>query len=1320
MYLEMGPAPVLSGMGRNCVRTEEVYWAPSLRKGRGEWQQILESLGGLYLRGAEIDWAGFDAGYPRRRVPQPTYPFERQRYWVDLKPSPIASAANPGHPLLGERMEVAGQERTSIWQTEIGTGSIPWLAEHRVHSRIVVPMTAYLEMMASAAAQVATEPSMLRDVLVREPLFIEEGVAMKMQVIARNDTLQVYGRAGDAWKLHASAQMARDTGPRQIELLDDLRKRFGDEVDLNRFYRELEQRGHDFGPSFRALRSLHAAGAEALGSVEPSPAIQIEMGSYRFHPALLDACIQAIAAPLPDAEDQSYMPMSVSEVRLGKCAGTPLWTHVHTCRQADGGTLRADIRILDAAGNEVAVIAGLELIRVTPEKLSRASGIPPLGPYFSLVWEEAREPGIAPAAIRAAAESSMLTGEERHALARYDTFKRQLGPLCATGIMSTLESLGLSRGTRGTAAELGLLCGVLPRHERLFGRLLEILLEDRFVRRDGSTWEYIGENADTANWTTLRSQFEEFTTEISLTERSIQELGKVLRGTADPLQILFPNGSTEEAAKLYSESPTARVYNSLVARVIERAIEGFGKEKHLRVLEIGGGTGGTTSFVAPILPGNRTEYTFTDISPVFTTRAAERFGSYGFVRTAVLDIERDPQQQGFENAAYELVLAANVLHATADLAATLRHAKQLLAPGGLLLMLEVTRRERWIDLTFGMTEGWWRFNDRELRTDYPLLSADRWASFLEECGFRGVSAVCATGDPLNTVLLAGAPERGHSLDGNWLVIGESAAEEVARTIEAAGARCTRATATEAIPALSAANPWRGIVYAAALDTIDGASTDAAGHRSRNCRSLLELVQALAGVEPSPQLWVITAGAQPVGESPHVDVMQAPLWGLARTIAVEMPDLDCRLVDLDPDQRENAAQRILREFCETDEEQVAWRGDRRYVARLRACELPETGVPCRLSIGSRGQIDNLKVEPAVRREPGDGQIEIAVAAAGLGFRDVLTALDQYPGDPGPLGGDCAGWVVATGPGVTDYRVGDAVVALAPGCHDGYVAADARLAALRPESVSPELAATIPISFVTAAYTLEELGRIRPGDRVLIHAGAGGVGLAAIQLAKRAGAEVFATAGTEEKRAYLRSLGVRYTFNSRSLDFATGILEITSGRGVDVVLNSLAGEFVGASFSVLAPGGRFLELGKKDIWTQQQVDALGRDIQYFIVDWSETARANPALIGGILQRVMREVADARLQALPSTLFEFQNAAAAYRHMAQGRHVGRIVLSQKTGELPVHANSTYLIAGGTGGLGLEVAKWLVARGARHLALVARNAPRETVRSGRPRTRT
>ena len=1311
VYMELGPAPVMSGMGQNCVGTEEVYWAPSLRKGRSEWQQILDSLGGLYLRGAEIDWAGFDAGYPRRRVPQPTYPFERQRYWIDLKPSRIASSANTGHPLLGERMVVAGPEGTSIWQTEIGTESIPWLTEHRVHSRMVVPMTAYLEMMSSATAQVATEPLMLRDVLVREPLFIEEGVAVKMQVIARNDTLEVYGRAGDAWKLHASAQIARDTTPQRIELLDDLRRRFRGEVDLNLFYQGLEQRGHDFGPSFRALRSLHADGSEALGSVEPSPAIHIEMGSYRFHPVLLDACMQAIAATLPDSEEQSYMPMGAAEVRLGKGVGTPLWTHVHTLRQADGGALRADIRILDAAGNAVAVIAGLELIRVTPEKLSRASGNPPLGPYFSLAWEEAQEPGIAPAAIRAAADSCTLTGEEQHVLARYEAFTGQLDLLCAAGIMGVLESLGLSRGARGTAAELGRLCGVLSRHERLFGRLLEILLEDRFVRRDGSTWEYIGGDVGTTNWATLRSQFEEFATEMSLVERSMQELGKVLRGAADPLQILFPNGSTEEAAKLYSESPTARVYNSLVARIAERAIERFGQEKPLRVLEIGGGTGGTTAFVAPILPSSRTEYTFTDISPVFTARAAERFGSYGFVRTAVLDIEYDPQQQGFQNAAYEVVLAANVLHATAHLATTLRHAGQLLAPGGLLLMLEVTRRERWIDLTFGMTEGWWRFNDLELRTDYPLLSADRWASFLEECGFHGVSAVRATGDPLNTVLLAGAPERAHVLEGNWLVIGESAAEAVARTIETAGARSTRASAAEAIPALSARNPWRGIVYTAPLDTIEGASEGAGGDRSRNCRPLLELVQALAGVEPSPQLWVITAGAQQVGRSPLVDVTQAPLWGLARTIAVEMPDLDCRLVDLDPDECETTAQRILRELCKADEEQVAWRGDRRHVPRLRACELPETGIPCKLSIGSRGQISNLKVEPAFRREPGEGQIEIAVEAAGLGFRDVLNALDQYPGDPGPLGGDCAGRVVATGPGVTDFRLGEAVVALAPGCHDGYVAAAARLAALRPASLSPELAATIPISFVTAAYTLEELGRIRPGDRVLIHAGAGGVGLAAIQLAKRAGAEIFATAGTEEKRAYLRSLGVRYTFNSRSLDFVTGILEITSGRGVDVVLNSLAGEFVGASFSVLAPGGRFLELGKKDIWTQQQVDALGRDIQYFIVDWSVTARENPALIGGILRRVMQEVEDGRLQALPSTVFGFQNAAAAYRHMAQGRHVGRIVLRQTTGEFPVHSNSTYLIAGGTGGLGLEVAKWLVARGARHLALVARTAPREAV---------
>lgn len=360
------------------------------------------------------------------------------------------------------------------------------------------------------------------------------------------------------------------------------------------------------------------------------------------------------------------------------------------------------------------------------------------------------------------------------------------------------------------------------------------------------------------------------------------------------------------------------------------------------------------------------------------------------------------------------------------------------------------------------------------------------------------------------------------------------------------------------------------------------------------------------------------------------------------------------------------------------------------------------------ITERGALDNLALRPCSHHAPGPGEVEIRVAASGLNFKDVLNLLGMYPGDPGQPGSECAGTVVAVGPGVADLRPGDEVVALASGSFRTYLTADAGLVSRRPAGLSAEQAITMPVAYVTAAFALEHLGRMRAGERVLVHAAAGGVGLAAVHLARRAGAEVFATAGSPAKRAYLRSLGVEHVFNSRSLAFAEGVRAATGGEGVDLVLNSLAGEFVPRSLELLRAGGRFLELGKRDHLTQAQADALGRQRSYHVIDWGDDARREPGLIRAILAEVLAAAGRGELPPLPLRAFRLEDAPAAFRYMAQARHIGKVVVTQAAGGAPpVRADASYLVTGGLGGLGLLTARWLAERGARHLALMGRSAP-------------
>ncbi len=531
-------------------------------------------------------------------------------------------------------------------------------------------------------------------------------------------------------------------------------------------------------------------------------------------------------------------------------------------------------------------------------------------------------------------------------------------------------------------------------------------------------------------------------------------------------------------------------------------------------------------------------------------------------------------------------------------------------------------------------------------------------------------------------------------------------------------------------------PLRGVVYLWGLET---ALSEEASEKDRTlgCSGALHLVQALADSGETPRLWLATRGSQPVGDEP-VSAAQAPLWGLGKVVAVEHPEFGCARVDLSEASGAEEIASFFRELWAGDgEDQVALRGGGRYVPRVirsspQADDERRTTVsadePFRLEIPTPGILDGMLLRAGARREPGPGEVEIRVRAIGLNFRDVLIAMDLVPPVfEGQLnvGFECAGEIVAVGEGVTDFGVGDAVIAGVPtGCFGSYATTGTSLVAPKPAHLSFEEAATIPIAFITAYHALHNLGRLQKGERVLIHAAAGGVGLAAVQLARRAGAEIFATAGSDEKRDFLRSLGVEHVMDSRSLDFADEVREITSGEGVDVVLNSLAGEFITKSLSTLAEGGRFLEIGKVDVLrnTQLGLALLENNISFSTIDLSQLILRRPDLCRSLLRESLQLFEDGSIEPLPLRTFPVSRAADAFRHMAQAKHIGKVVVSLEEDEIPVapskekpevREDGAYLITGGLGGLGLSTARWLVERGARHLVLTGRSGASETAQA-------
>jgi acyl transferase domain-containing protein/acyl carrier protein len=534
-------------------------------------------------------------------------------------------------------------------------------------------------------------------------------------------------------------------------------------------------------------------------------------------------------------------------------------------------------------------------------------------------------------------------------------------------------------------------------------------------------------------------------------------------------------------------------------------------------------------------------------------------------------------------------------------------------------------------------------------------------------------------------------------------------------------------------------PLRGIVCLWGLDAkpvqeLDPSELDAVG--APGWSGALHLTQAVLQhrFRDPPRLVFVTHRSQAIRAGEPSQPEQALLWGMGgplRSEHAEFRPLRIDLGDRGDDEIQSLAELAL---SETDEDQVALRGPERYVPRLRRAALPKPaqhrirgadGRPYRLEVSQPGNLDSLQLVAFHTSEPGSGQVEIAIEAAGVNFRDVLLATGVIPPytEQVQLGFECAGVVSRVGPGVDGLQPGQRVAAIAFGCFATHVHADARLVCPIPDSLSCEQAASLILVHITAFYSLAHVARLRPKQKVLIHSATGGVGLAAIEWAKHVGAELYVTAGSDEKRDWLRAQGLTHVSDSRSTRFVDDVLEWTAGKGVDVVLNSLSGDLMRAGLGVLRRGGYFVELGLRDALQNEGLDLAPfiNNLSYSLVNLAEMIISDPELVRALLLQVFDHVRAGVLSPLPLRCFSLSKASDAIWEMSRGRHIGkfaltmsepvapRIAVLEPVGAALVSAERSYLITGGLGGLGLALAQWMSEQGAGHLVLLGRRGVTE-----------
>lgn len=842
------------------------------------------------------------------------------------------------------------------------------------------------------------------------------------------------------------------------------------------------------------------------------------------------------------------------------------------------------------------------------------------------------------------------------------------------------------------------MAGLTWYHKRFHDCMLKLEREaaaDELAPRS-SRWATSAEGAKRM----LIDKVEAASTTGALAMRIGKNLLAILRGQTAPLELMLQDSLLNTFYLNCLHFPRANAHAASLVRCMAE------EKPSLRILEIGGGTAACTLPVlkalsrdsAPLLE----HYTFTDVSMGFFESARQKLAPWDDVLSyAALDIEQDPAEQGFEPGSYDVIVAAAVLHATKNMQKTMRHVRGLLKPGGKLILVETVVNRAYLHMIFGTLPGWWLSEEPERKYD-PNMCIKAWDATLRSAGFSGVEAElwdCEDRDHRMIASMVSSAVVSHPTPpvalskAATLLYDSRDAPPVQWTCELKNKLATELGVSLTVEALSPAFVPDGRLCLF-VSGVDGQAQQWPADEAK-----FTLVQKIV-TRCKALLW-ITAGSAMDCEIPE----NALHIGLLRTARLEDAGRRYVSLDLDPSQclgaQGDAVVKVFRatmaaDLPATTDWEYAVRHSELFVPRVcpDACEdgdlkdsltekSPEMqrfvqpdGSSLRLVVDTPGLVDSLVFRQNPDIDPGrplaPGSIEVAPCAFGLNFHDVMTVMGMLQQDVQELGFECAGIVtrVGEGLGASALQVGDRVCGLTV---HGHIANRVRVPRLWmakiPASMPFETAASFPLVFVTAYYSLFDAGRCGPEDTVLIHAAAGGVGQACIVLARWRGVPVqniLVTAGTREKRAFLVAeygLLPSHVFSSRDDTFVRGVLDVTAGRGVDIVINSLSGKLLHESFHLVAPLGRFVEIGKRDIDANKAMDMepFQKAVSFVHVDVIQLCDSKPALIQRILTEVVSLVAsEAVRNVAPVTITRLGDIVRTFRTMQTGKHMGKLVLT------------------------------------------------------------
>ena len=1368
-FIEIGAHPVLATSINECLAADKVEGTAiaSLRRKQDDTLAFWSAFGQLHCVGHEVP---FDILFRRggRRVDLPTYAWQNQEFWMESAESHRNRTGTDDddsprpHPLLGGR-QTAPQP---TWRAEIAPERPVYLKDHRVDGSVVFPAAGYVEAALAAFRDGAGSEGdlALKQFVIEAPLILDGLHAVELQTRLGSDgRIEVHsltGKPGDQhWMRHATALVA-ETGNAEAKAPLDiagLKAGFAGAEDSDAFYARFDGLDLDYGPRFRNIETAWVGTGSVLGKFRDAEETAGELGAYLLHPALLDTAFQLVAG-LP--EKGTYLPVGFDGISVFAPGEAIAYAHV-TLTGRTRTRVKADIAVAGVDGAVIAAVDGLTLklfdnsdrsVRMAEDDYLHASTwlAEPLHAAERIGQPSAVSADFAGLVDRLQARRGRAKTASAGDGAAIDA---ELDALAGHYFVAALKELGWTwkKGQAIARDALSEMLAILPEHHDFMTHMLGNLADIGVLSRGTDGWrvDTLPEGAANARWRELVRAHPDYHAELAMLRRCGDALPAILVGGSAAVPDLFPE-DCPFVEQLFMDAPSFKPANRVLADLVGDVVAHLPGDRSLRILETGAGPGGLTAHVLPLLPAERVTYVLTDASETVLARAQQRFRSFGFVQTESFDPGIDPEEQGFDATGFDLVLAGGGLHMTPRLGDSLAHLESLLAPGGLLALAEPTPAPAWFDLVFGLMPDWWGFKDKDLRPDHATLSAKAWRDLLKKSGFAASGVIggdAAQAGPLS-VLVAQKPAATNAgaaivpepvVDERPVIIldrADGTAGMLADAFEQRGVR-SKIVAGEAngtglvealsgieTAALSGETEAPIVIDLRSMRSVTGTGTAPAPSETATqlCTGLQSAVLALAdrADKARPTLWVVTSGAVALGDAAEApDLIAASVRGFARSAMNEHGDVDTRLADLSPEPGPNEFEAFVREvLSHSHEAEIALRGDERYVSRvhrwrsLRSTDDPETLYELRKSAWPAP--NDLAFHEAELPPPGPDEVQMRVEATGVNFKDFALLSGLVSEDAGENGLEGSGTVLAVGPGVTDFAPGDRVFGTIIHGFNAVINTSAVVLAHMPDTLGFEDAAGIPVVFLSAYHALCKQANLSAGQTVLIHTAASGLGLAAIAVARMLGARVFATAGTPEKRAYLKALGVDYVGNSRNAEFAREIDALTGGAGVDVVLNTLSASLIAHNLKLLRPGtGRLIDVANVHYEAQLDLRAFARGVSVTGFDLTMISRENPRYVGALMRELADLFASGQLRPIPYRVASIERLSEVLQSVRRATHIGKLVISHRdahlnvmpeTQTLPLRQDATYLLTGGLTGFGLATAKWLADCGARHLVLAGR----------------